>query len=126
MDKKVFEAQRVKEAYRNARKVDPSLTQEVLADEFGVTQGLVSAWFSARARIPDTTLLMLCGRLGFDPLDVRPDLSDKLALAKKVLTNEEQAEQLWQMLAPLGEEELSQVELFVEMLLEKKRRETKK
>lgn len=126
MDKKVREAQIVKLAYREAKRLEPGLTQELLAEEFGVTQGLVTQWFNARARIPDTTLLLLSERLGFDPAEVRPDLKDKLTLAKKVLTNEEQVNHLWKMLEPLDDSELDQVELFVEMLVEKKKRDARK
>lgn len=57
-----------------AKDKDPSLTQESLAGEIGVSQGLVAQWLSGRTPIPDSRLLWLGVRLGFNPVEFRPAL----------------------------------------------------
>lgn len=111
--------------YKAAKMRENGLTQGVLADELGVTQGLVTQWMNAYARIPDTTLLLLAERLGFDPLKVRPELAEKYALAKRVLTNEDQVDSLRELLEQLTDDELAQVELLTEMLIARRERTSK-
>ena len=125
MERKTTESLLVKAAYRKAQMRENGLTQETLADEFGVTQGLISHWLRGHTRIPDDALLLLSVRLRFDPVEVRPELTEKFALAKKVLTNEDQVEALRTKLGQLTEDELSQVELLAEMLVLRREREAK-
>lgn len=123
MDKKVQEARMLAAAYKTAKMREEGLTQEQLASEFNVTQGLVAAWMSARARIPDATLLRLSERLGFNPLKIRPELADKYRLAKRILTNEARVDPVRELLEQLTDDELSQVELLAEMLMLRRARE---
>lgn len=125
MDKKKLESQMVQAAYKKAQRRENGLTQEKLADEFSVTQGLVTQWMTGRARIPDTTLLLLSERLGFDPLEVRPGLAENFALAKKILTNEDQVQALVKKMELLSDDELDQLELLAEMMLLRREREAK-
>lgn len=125
MDKKKQEARILMAEYKAAKMRENGLTQGVLADELGVTQGLVTQWMNAYARIPDTTLLLLAERLGFDPLKVRPELAEKYALAKRVLTNEDQVDSLRELLEQLTDDELAQVELLTEMLIARRERTSK-
>lgn len=125
MDKKKQEARILMAEYKAAKMRENGLTQGVLADELGVTQGLVTQWMNAYARIPDTTLLLLAERLGFDPLKVRPELAEKYALAKRVLTNEDQVDSLRVLLEQLTDDELAQVELLTEMLIARRERTSK-
>jgi transcriptional regulator with XRE-family HTH domain len=69
------------EKTREGRQVDAALrladkTQESLANDFGITQGLVHQWISGKTRIPDLYLLKLGKALSFDPLSVRPELAE--------------------------------------------------
>lgn len=59
-----------------ARNSDANLTQDSLADEMSVTQGLLSQWVTGKTPIPDKRLLWLGRRLDFDPRAIRPSLSD--------------------------------------------------
>lgn len=54
---------------------DGVTTQESLAHEMGVTQGLVSQWCTGNTAIPDRRLLWLADRLDFDCVTVRPSLA---------------------------------------------------
>jgi len=72
-DTKRREAAPVMAAYERVRR-EEGMTQESLADEFGVSQGLVSSWLRGTDSIPDRVLLKLGRRLGFDAFEVRPSL----------------------------------------------------
>ena len=61
-------------AYEAAKVAEPSLTQDALMAEIGVTQGLFGQWCSGLTPIPDKRLVWLGGRLGFDPFALRPEL----------------------------------------------------
>jgi transcriptional regulator with XRE-family HTH domain len=69
------------EKIREGRQVDTALhlankTQESLANDLGVTQGLVHQWISGKTRIPDLYMLKLGKALSFDPISVRPELAE--------------------------------------------------
>lgn len=64
----------VKRYFLAVKQNEPDLSQESLAGEIGVTQGLVGQWFSGATNVPDKALMLLGKRLGFDPYDVRPDM----------------------------------------------------
>lgn len=57
-----------------AKETDPTITQELIALEIGITQGNVSQWINGKTAIPDKHLIWLGEKLGFDPADVRPSL----------------------------------------------------
>jgi transcriptional regulator with XRE-family HTH domain len=125
MKTKKEEALALRSAYRMARAREEHLTQDSLAHELGVTQALVSHWMTGMTRIPDTTLLLLSVRLGFDPVEVRPEIATDFALAKKILTNDDLVDELREKLDRLTKEELDQVELLAEMLLLRRERGAK-
>lgn len=60
--------------FEYAQAKDPQLSQESLAGEMEVSQGLISQWFKGVTPIPDRRLLWLGARLKFDPAVVRPDI----------------------------------------------------
>ena len=68
------EGAKLREIMSRAQKKEPDLTQESLAGEIGVTQGLVGQWMSGRTSIPDKRLLWLSQRLDFDPVEFRPSI----------------------------------------------------
>jgi transcriptional regulator with XRE-family HTH domain len=63
-----------------------SLTQDSLALEMSVTQGLITQWVTGRTPIPDRRLIWLGNRLNFSPLDIRPSLADLLAVNEPAAT----------------------------------------
>lgn len=70
-----------------AQTTDPSITQELIAFELGITQGNVSQWLKGRTAIPDKHFIWLGKRLGFDPIAIRPSLATYDA--KSIMTNHE-------------------------------------
>ena len=69
------------EKAREGRQVDAALqvaskTQESLANDLGVTQGLIHQWLAGKTRIPDLYMLKLGKALSFDPISVRPELGE--------------------------------------------------
>jgi transcriptional regulator with XRE-family HTH domain len=79
--------------------LEEDLTVDSLADECGVSQGLVSQWITGRTAIPDKTMMWLGGRLGFDPFEVRPSLTDYLFMPLK---NSDRRADLIRILSALG------------------------
>lgn len=79
---KISAAQRVQEGRKlsqlieSAKASEPGLTQESLASEMNVTQGLVGQWVAGKTPIPDRRLLWLSVRLRFDPVEFRPGIAD--------------------------------------------------
>lgn len=61
-----------------AKTKEPDLTQESLAAELDVSQGLIHQWLSGRTPIPEKRLTLLSKRLGFNPGDVRKSLTSSL------------------------------------------------
>lgn len=82
------EAQALRAYFDAAKSKEPSLTQESLADELDVSQGLIHQWLSGRTPIPEKRLHLLSRRLGFNPVDVRkspPSTSGAPATEKEKL-----------------------------------------
>ncbi len=86
MSNKMSKAQKVREgallasAYNQKKSAEPTITQESIMDELGKTQGLMGQWISGLTSIPDRHLIWLGARLGFDPLDIRPDLEGRYSI----------------------------------------------
>ncbi|MEZ0137336.1 MAG: S24 family peptidase [Candidatus Reddybacter sp.] len=55
---------------------EKGLTQESLASELKITQGVIGQWFSGFTKIPDKRLIWLAKRLGFKPLEARRSLAE--------------------------------------------------
>lgn len=115
MEDRKREAALVKAAYRVAKQRE-GLTQEKLASELDVTQGLVTQWLTARSRIPDNTLLALSLRLGFDAVEVRPSLREKYELASRAIAHSEQVDRIAELAQDLTPDELARLEAFVDYL----------
>jgi len=113
-DRKREEAKKVAEAYKARKRSERGLTQEKLAAELGFTQGLVTHWFTGRARIPDATLMLLAERLGFNPLEVRPEIAERHAIASRVLDAHNDSGS--DILSSLTPEEFDQVLKYAEFL----------
>lgn len=73
-DRKMAEAQKLSEMLEKAKAINPQLTQGYIANEFGLTQGLVGQWLSGKTNIPDKRLIALSEILDFDPVEIRPEL----------------------------------------------------
>ena len=74
-EQKIAEGRALAAYFELTQSIEPGLSQENLAAEIGVTQGLLSQWFSGRTPIPDKRLVWLGRRLNFDPAKIRPGLS---------------------------------------------------
>lgn len=74
-EQKKKEGAQVQAHFERAQKVDPLLTVDVLANQLGVSQGLVSQWFTGATNIADKRLFALGLLLDFDAISIRPDLA---------------------------------------------------
>jgi transcriptional regulator with XRE-family HTH domain len=77
-----------------AQTKDTELTQDSIAAEMNVTQGMVQKWLNGGARISTPRLIWLGKRLNFDPKIIRPELDSQ---ADASATTER--EKLWAALA---------------------------
>lgn len=68
------EAKALRKFFEHAKLEDASITQEGIANEMGVTQGLVFQWLSGRTPIPNKRLAWLSRRLKFDATLVRSSI----------------------------------------------------
>lgn len=80
-EQRAAEASALTKLFEEAKRVDPGITQESIANEMDVTQGLVNQWLTGRSPIPDKRLVWLSRRLDFDPAQVRPNLKLSIDLA---------------------------------------------
>lgn len=62
-------------AFDLAKINEPTLTQETLMGEKGLSQGLFGHWIIGRTAIPDKHLIWLGQRLHFSARELRPSLS---------------------------------------------------
>lgn len=83
LEQKIKEGKLLESLLEEAKKKDPTLTQECLADEMEVSQNLISQWVTGRTPIPDKRLLWLSDRLNFNPVQFRPEI-ERLALVSKL------------------------------------------
>lgn len=70
----VAEADIVADYFQQQKTSEPNLTQEQLAIEMGITQGVVGQWLKGITKIPDKRMVWLANRLGFNPTEVRPSI----------------------------------------------------
>jgi phage repressor protein C with HTH and peptisase S24 domain len=70
------EAAFVDNKFQQKKTAEPNLTQEQLAIEMSITQGVVGQWLKGITKIPDKRMVWLANRLGFDPTEVRPSIAD--------------------------------------------------
>ena len=73
-EQKKAEGLRLKRHIEAAQELDPRLTQDSLAAEMGVSQGLVAQWVGGITAIPDKRLVWLGARLRFNPMEFRPSI----------------------------------------------------
>lgn len=75
-EERLAEAARLRAIFEAAQDRENGLTQESLADEMKVSQGLIHQWLSGKKTpIPDKRLLWLSRRFNFNPLDVRKSMA---------------------------------------------------
>lgn len=55
-----------------------AITQDSIADDCGVSQGLVGQWLTGRTNVPDSRIKKLSEIMKFDPLEFRPSYKDML------------------------------------------------
>ena len=113
------EAVKVRGAYER-KKHQSHITQESLANSLGVTQGVVGRWLNGHKRIPDDKLLRMSVTLEFNPLDVRPSISDYVDLANTVLSSKGRSTLLTKI-AQLTEPEAAQLQGFLDFLLSQRK-----
>ena len=70
------EAAFVDDKFQQRKTVEPNLTQDSLAIEMKITQGVVGQWLKGITKIPDKRMVWLANRLGFNPVEVRPSIAD--------------------------------------------------
>ena len=75
VEQKKREGAEVNKFFLAAQEREPLLSQESLAGEMEVSQGLIGQWFSGKTNIPDKRLIWMGARLGFNPLEIRPEIS---------------------------------------------------
>lgn len=84
------EAEKLRAIFARAQDSELDLTQESLAAEMDVTQGLITQWFSGKKTpIPDKRLIWLSRRFKFNPLLIRPSMeisADSIASDLEKLT----------------------------------------
>lgn len=68
------EAILLRKYFERAQIDDASITQEAIANEMGVTQGLIFQWLSGRTPIPNKRLIWIAKRLGFDAAAIRSSI----------------------------------------------------
>ena len=106
----------VAKAHRELKKKEKWLTQTELAKEMGVSQGMLNQWWTGRTRIKDYYLLKLSTRLGFDPLEVRPELKESYKIAKEALDGGEYKTRLEASIDDLTEAESDLVLKYIRFL----------
>lgn len=78
-EQRAQEAAALRSIFAGAQAIDPTLTQESIALEMQVTQGLITQWLSGeKTPIPQKRLLWLAARLNFDPTKVRKNLKPQI------------------------------------------------
>jgi len=75
-EQKLTEGRLVQSRFEDLQREEPDLTVDSFAHEIGVSQGLISQYFTGRTAIPDKRLMWLGGRLRFDPFELRPNLRE--------------------------------------------------
>lgn len=116
-------AARLKAAFKAAQQRDPSLTQERLAAEFGITQGAISQFFRGIVPVPLERLIDLAPALGVQLRDLSPGAAAKLTLiaAQEEQTYRASTVPLWgglsastmQRLAALPQASVDMLEVFL-------------
>lgn len=88
--------------FKLAKDSEKELTQESLATEMGISQGLFGQWLSGITPIPDKRLVWLGARLNFNPIEVRPDLEPLVQLLRAIpneSNNHEITQPKWALIA---------------------------
>mgnify|MGYP001012017394 CR=1 FL=1 len=78
-EQRAQEAAELRLIFAEAKAIDKDLTQEAIALEMQVTQGLMNQWLTGKKTpIPQKRLLWLAARLKFDPTRVRKNLKPQI------------------------------------------------
>lgn len=78
-EQRAQEAAELRLIFAEAKAIDKDLTQEAIALEMQVTQGLINQWLTGeKTPIPQKRLLWLAARLKFDPTRVRKNLKPQI------------------------------------------------
>lgn len=78
-EQRTQEAAALRAIFEAANDADKSITQESIALEMNVTQGLVNQWLlGKKTPIPQKRLLWLAARLKFNPTQVRKNLKPQI------------------------------------------------
>lgn len=102
-------------AYLRAKE-SRGMNQQMIGDELGgISQGAVGHWLNGSKPIPDDKLLMLSVILGFNPLDVRSDITTYVDLANTVLSSGERGD-LIKLVQQLKESEKEQLLNYIHFL----------
>lgn len=80
-EQRTAEAAALSRFFEAAKLIDQTVTQESIANEMEVTQGLVNQWLTGRSPIPEKRLIWLSRRLNFNPTAVRSKIKPSIDLA---------------------------------------------
>ena len=107
------EAKALKAAYQQRKKIDPTLTQEVLAERLGYAgQSAVSQYLNGRIPLNLTALLAFAEQLEINPADISPRLVPEGSKLKHLVSEAPTHYQLapveqWNDETPLGADEVA-------------------
>lgn len=107
------EAATLKHLYKNFKEQKRKITQAEIADDIGVTQGVVAGWMAGSTRCPDRHLMTLSEILLFDPEMVRPGVKERI---ESGLADFEEREALLNIISGLDPLKRKQVHDFVKFL----------
>lgn len=79
-EQRELEAAALRLIFDELQQRDQSITQESVAAEMEVTQGLINQWLTGRTPIPVPRLIWLSRRYKFDPSRVRPSINPQIGM----------------------------------------------
>lgn len=79
-EQRELEAAALRLIFEELKSRDESITQESIAAEMEVTQGLINQWLTGRTPIPVPRLIWLSRKYKFDPSRVRPSINPQIGM----------------------------------------------
>lgn len=79
-EQRELEAAALRFIFEELQRRDETITQESIAAEMDVTQGLINQWLTGRTPIPVPRLIWLSKKYKFDPSRVRPSINPQIGM----------------------------------------------
>jgi transcriptional regulator with XRE-family HTH domain len=79
-EQRELEAAALRLIFEELQSRNESVTQESIAAEMEVTQGLINQWLTGRTPIPAPRLIWLSRKYKFDPSRVRPSINPQIGM----------------------------------------------